>query len=116
MLRVLFLLGIYLAAQPAGAEDAQNLFDQYPGLVDFYRTHRSSDSFSELACPPGVSKKEFAAGATPCGPVVPLDSPSDGGPISPCGESGACGPGVGLEGGVTKLPLEIWKPQAVPGL
>ncbi|MCM2396052.1 hypothetical protein NBH19_08160 [Rhizobium sp. S95] len=117
-MRKLFYLSILLLMMTGSAvhaDDKENVFKTFPGLAEFYKKHQSSESITILACPPGVAKKDFASNTTPCGPTGTPTVPIGGGtPVSPCSAAGACGPGVGFEGGLEKPSLELWRMDAVP--
>ncbi|KEQ08279.1 hypothetical protein GV67_00060 [Pseudorhizobium pelagicum] len=116
-MRMLFYLNVLLmliTSSTARADDKENVFQRFPGLEEFYGEHQSSESITILSCPPGVARKDLAINTTPCGPSGRPTVPIGGGtPISPCSAAGACGPGVGFEGGLVR-PSEIWKLDAAP--
>ncbi|MER9300735.1 hypothetical protein NKI38_30340 [Mesorhizobium sp. M0621] len=78
------------------------IFKPDTGIVDFYAEHREpTPIYDKYSCPPGVSD----IAGTPCG------GGGAAGPINPCGATSSCGPAVGLDGGLIKLPPEKWNIQ-----
>lgn len=82
---------------------AEEIFKPGSGLTQYYLEYRGTKPIFEGTndCPPGVA--EIGGTTNPCGGAAPPVTP----PINPC-DSGMCGPGVGLEGGLSKTPPDGW--------
>jgi hypothetical protein len=96
---------IMVSTSQSRAQEAA-IFKPNTGIVDFYAEHREpTPMYDKYSCPPGISDLAEGGITTPCG--------GGGGdvPINPCSATSSCGPGVGLDGGLIKLPPEKWNIQ-----
>lgn len=94
------VFALSLNRMTVGAQE-EPIFKPNSGIVDFYTDHREAlPMIDKNVCPPGVT--DVTGVGTPCG--------RGGGnpPINPCTAAGSCGPGVGLDSGLIRLPPETW--------
>lgn len=91
----------FLNKTTAGAQE-EPIFKPNSGIVDYYADHReATPMIDKNVCPPGVA--DVTGIGTPCG-----SGGGDSPPINPCSAAGSCGPGVGLDSGLIRLPPETW--------